>query len=217
MTAPLPILYSFRRCPYAMRARMALSVSGKTCALREVVLRDKPAEMLSASPKGTVPVLVLPDGQVVDESYDIMKWALGQNDPEAWLAPPHGTLAEIDALVDATEADFKHHLDRYKYDTRYEGVEASVHRAEGLRFLHLLEERLAANAYLFGDRLTLADVAIAPFVRQFANTDKTWFAEQDLPQLQAWLKRFLGSSLFQSVMRKYPQWRTGDVEPAFPG
>ncbi len=210
MISPPPVLYSFRRCPYAMRARMALSSSGQTCALREVVLRDKPPEMLAASPKGTVPVLVLSTGEVIEESYPIMKWALGRNDPEGWLSPLGGSVDEIDVLVAENDGEFKDHLDRYKYSNRYEAADAAVHRAEGLRFLTELDDRLSHAKYLFGGRLSLADVAIAPFVRQFAHTDKSWFDDQELPRLQNWLDNFLNAPLFQGVMKKYPQWRQGD-------
>ena len=125
---PLPILYSFRRCPYAMRARLAVSVSGQRCELREVVLRDKPPSLLEYSPKGTVPVLVLPDGVVIDESRDVMRWALERSDPEGWMAPETGNLAEIESLIDWNDGDFKSNLDRYKYATRYEGVDPIEHR-----------------------------------------------------------------------------------------
>lgn len=216
MTAGLPILYSFRRCPYAMRARMAVVASGETCVLREVVLRDKPAEMLAASPKGTVPVLVLPENRVIDESYAIMKWLLGRNDPDAWLVPSAGSLADIDNLVATNDGAFKQHLDRYKYPSRYDGVDPMHHRAEGLRILRQLDGRLADHAYLFGPRFSLADAAIAPFVRQFANTDRDWFDDQDIPDLHRWLNDILGAPVFTRVMDKYDQWRPGDDVRIFP-
>jgi glutathione S-transferase len=198
-----------------MRARMALFSSGQPCALREVVLRDKPPEMLEASPKGTVPVLVLPDGEVIDESYAIMKWALENNDPDNWLSPKSGTVAEIDALIAENDGDFKHHLDRYKYPNRYDGADAHFHREEGLCFLQKLESRLSEADFLFGPAMTLADAAIAPFVRQFAHTDKDWFDTQDLPEVQRWLEGILGSAVFQTVMKKYSPWQQGDPEPVF--
>ena len=212
----LPILYSFRRCPYAMRARMAVIASGETCELREVVLRDKPAEMLAASPKGTVPVLVLSENQVIDESYTIMKWLLGRNDPDAWLTPPAGSLADIDHLVALNDGDFKHHLDRYKYPNRYNDVDPLQHRAEGLRMLQELDDRLADHPYLFGARFSLADAAIAPFVRQFANTDRDWFDDQDIPSLHRWLSDILGAPVFTRIMHKYDKWRPGDDDQVFP-
>lgn len=195
-----PILYSFRRCPYAIRARLALAVSGIAVEHREVRLRDKPAEMLAASPKGTVPVLVLPDGRVIDESIDIMRWALGRNDPEGWLA------GDAAALIATNDGPFKHHLDRYKYPERYaaDGVD---HRAAGLGMLGVLEERLAQGACLGGARFGLADAAILPFVRQFAAVDREWFGAQDLPRVQAWLAAFVALRLFERVMAVREPWQ----------
>ncbi len=195
-----PILYSFRRCPYAIRARLALAVSGTAVEHREVKLRDKPAEMLAASPKGTVPVLVLPDGRVIDESLEIMRWALARNDPEGWLA------GDDAALIAANDGAFKGHLDRYKYPDRYaaDGVD---HRAAGLATLQGLERRLGAQPYLGGDRFGLADAAILPFVRQFAAVDREWFAAQDLPRVQGWLATFVASPLFERVMVAREVWQ----------
>lgn len=211
----LPVLYSFRRCPYAMRARMGLRAAGQVCELREVVLRDKPGEMVEASPKATVPVLVLPDGDVVDESLDIMLWALRQHDPENWLRPEAGTLADMIKLIAQCEAEFKPHLDRYKYTNRYEEADPQTHRSEAEKFLAVLENRLGGSAFLFGSRVALADFAIAPFIRQFANTDKVWFDASPYPKLQAWLEEFLSSESFMSVMTKYPQWQPGDEPVIF--
>jgi len=212
----LPILYSFRRCPYAMRTRMALSKSQTVCALREVLLRDKPAEMMVASSKGTVPVIVLSDGTIIDESLDVMLWSLGKSDPDGWLQPQRGTLDDMMALISEADGPFKTHLDRYKYGTRYPGEQALDHRAAGLVFLQQLDTILAASSYLFGDRPALADIAIFPFVRQFANTDRDWFDALSLPALQAWLAGWLGSDLFKGIMQKWPVWQTGDTEPLFP-
>lgn len=200
---PLPVLYSFRRCPYAMRARLALTASRQDCVLREVVLRDKPAEMLEISPKGTVPVLQLPDGQVLEQSLDIMRWTLARHDPEGWLSPETGSVAEMDALIAESDGDFKHHLDRYKYSVRY-GPETDplYHRSEGAVFLKRLNERLNGHAHLFGNKPSFADFAIFPFVRQFANTGREWFDAQPLTDLQTWLSGHLNSELFQHVMRR---------------
>ncbi len=197
MTADLAVLYSFRRCPYAMRARMALLVAGKPFRIHEIVLRDKPAAMVTASPKATVPVLVLPDGRVIDESLDIMTWALAQADPEGWL--DHRDTA----LVAANDGAFKHHLDRYKYADR-QGGESEVHRDAGLALLAVLEDRLARSGWLCGERRGLADIAIMPFVRQFAAVDRGWFAAQSLPRLQVWLAALEDSALFAAAMRRYP-------------
>jgi glutathione S-transferase len=195
------ILYSFRRCPYAMRARMALSSSGMEYEHREVVLRDKPPEMLEVSPKGTVPVLVTPTGTVIEESLDIMRHALAMKDPEGWLE------RDDPELVAANDGPFKHHLDRYKYATRYADVDPEEHRSEALDILRQLEARLAKDAYLCGARRGLADIAIFPFIRQFANADRTWFDAQSLPRLQDWLERLITSELFTGVMAKHAQWK----------
>ncbi|MFT5329748.1 MAG: glutathione S-transferase [Parasphingorhabdus sp.] len=207
----LPVLYSFRRCPYAMRARMALLISGTAVRLREVVLRDKPEEMIASSPKATVPVLILPDGQVIDESLAIMHWALGRNDPQDWL---QGSATESELIAEA-DGPFKDHLDRYKYPTRYENVDALEHRAGGLVFLEKLDNLLQVSGQLMGTKSTLADHAIFPFVRQFANNDRDWFDQLPLPALQQWLADHLASPLFATTMKKYPQWQSGDVEPLF--
>ena len=225
--ADLPVLYSFRRCPYAMRARLAIAVSGLAVELREVVLKNKPAQLLAVFPKGTVPVLVLPSGEVVAESLDGMLWALRQQDPDLWLQPqrPEGSAATLNALstlntfdemlalVAANDGPFKHSLDRYKYPHRYAaehpGLEAAkfaqVHRNLGSAWLFTLEAQLA-NGHLFGKRTSLADMALLPFVRQFAHTEAAWFAAQPWPRLQAWLTTFEASSLLASVMGKHPPW-----------
>ena len=206
----MPILYSFRRCPYAIRARLALQISGLHVELREVSLKSKPPEMLALSPKGTVPVLLLPGGQVIDESLDIMLWALTQNDPESWLN--HGPLNEMLALIAGNDGNFKHALDRYKYPNRYPEESngdpkafAVVQRFEAERWLQLLESKLN-QGWLFGHQASLADMATLPFVRQFAHTDAAWFAAQPWPKLQAWLARFEASALFASVMGKHTPW-----------
>lgn len=243
----LPILYSFRRCPYAMRTRMAISVSGARVRLREILLRDKPQAMLDASPKGTVPVLI--DGNaVIDESIEVMRWALAQNDPEGWLEADDG------GLIEENDGPFKHHLDRYKYATRYDGADPPEHREAAMTFLGKLEARLERTAsilrdtpnlhpeggrsprlegrrfaapqdeganctssYLCGDRRTLADIAIFPFVRQFRIADEDWFDAAPLPNIQRWLKGLTASPLFLSVMEKYPLWKETGEEFAFPG
>ena len=217
-----PILYSFRRCPYAMRARMAIKVANLNCELREIVLRDKPEEMLALSPKATVPVLLRPDGSVLDESFDIMQWALAQNDPDGWRQPERGNEAEMLALIARIEGPFKRHLDRYKYANRYAeenegvGVDPVEQRDAAMEILKALDERLQTSRYLFGDRLSLADAATAPFVRQYANTGLSWFSDQPIPELQKWLARILESDLFLDIMHKYPPWKSGDPTVSFP-
>jgi glutathione S-transferase len=217
MQDSLPVLYSFRRCPYAMRARLALAVSGQACELREVVLKAKPAELREASAKASVPVLVLPGGEVIDQSLDIMRWALQRNDPAQWLLTNPEQTAQVQALIDDCEQTFKQHLDRYKYPNRYEGTDALQHRATAAVWLTQLAQQLSAEGWLFGPATSLADMAIAPFVRQFAQTDPLWFQQQDWSSLQAWLRRIVTSALFDSVMHKYPAWQSGTHGPVFSG
>jgi glutathione S-transferase len=212
-----PILYSFRRCPFAIRARMAIAASGQTCALREVVLRNKPPEMIAVSPKGTVPVMVLPDGRVIEESLEIMRWALNRNDPEGWLTPLNDDRDNCNALIAENDGPFKDNLDRYKYPNRYD-ISAPLHyRIEGAAFLQKLNARLLKTVYLCGDDFTFADAAISPFIRQFANTDREWFNAQDLSGVQNWLQSILDSDRFLGVMEKYPAWKSGMDEAAFSG
>ncbi|KHA70707.1 glutathione S-transferase [Pseudomonas chlororaphis] len=191
-------LYSFRRCPYAMRARMALRYSGVPVEIVEVSLKAKPAEMLAISPKGTVPVLNA-GGQVIDESLEIMRWALAQHDPQGWLMAGDSRIAE---LIEANDQGFKVHLNRYKYAERYPEQPMEVYRAEGALFLQSLDELLTDRDYLLTDHASLADVALLPFVRQFAHVDREWFAQTPYVRLQAWLQRFLESELFTSIMKK---------------
>lgn len=203
MTAT-PVLYSFRRCPYAMRARMALLVSGTDFAIREVVLRDKPPAMIAASAKATVPVLCLADGRVIDESIDIMRWALRQNDPEDWLA------GDDAPLIQRFDMEFKDHLDRYKYAERH-NADPIEHRDAGLALLHELETRLAFHSNLYGAGRTLSDIAIMPFVRQYAAVDRAWFDDQPLPRTQGWLACHLASPLFDQAMARLAPWTPEDA------
>ena len=213
---PLAVLYSFRRCPYAMRARLALLAGRVHCEIREVALRSKPAELLAASVKATVPVLVLPDGQVIDQSLEIMRWALARHDPPHWLRPRTETLEAMLALISMNDEDFKPHLDRYKYPSRYrlehagsEQAFAEVHRAVASRWLHTLESRLSPYPWLFGASASLADMAIGPFIRQFARTDATWFGVQPWPHVKLWLARWEAADGFEQMMKKYPPWQSG--------
>ena len=207
----LPILWSFRRCPYAMRARLAIAASGVPVELREVVLRDKPAAFLAASPSATVPCLQTSTG-VIDESLDIMLWALGQSDPEGWLAMP-GAGHELIARCDGP---FKSALDRYKYPTRYPGDNPLAARDQASLLLWDLDAQLAARACLFTDTPSLADMALLPFIRQFAHVDPQWFASRPWPALARWLDRFKTSALFAAIMPRYPQWQPGDAITRFP-
>ena len=207
-----PLLYSFRRCPYAMRARMALAAAEIELRLREIILRDKPAHMLELSPKGTVPVLELPDGTVIDESRDVMDWALAQADPQGWLTH------QDEALIEAFDGDFKHHLDRYKYATRYadEGADALENRAACFEILKGLEEKLADD-WVAGAAPGYTDIAILPFIRQFRIADMAWFDnEMGLPKLQAYVARFLDWPGFTRIMGKYELWLDSDKEYPFP-
>lgn len=193
------LLYSFRRCPYAMRARLALRYSGIPVRIIEVSLKAKPAEMLALSPKGTVPVLSA-DGRVIDESLAIMQWALARHDPDDWLL--QGDPAVL-ALIAENDQGFKYHLNRYKYAERYPEQPMEHYRAEGEVFLQTLEGLLAGRAYLLADHPSLADMALGPFVRQFAHVDRDWFASAPYPGLQRWLEAFLQSPLFIGVMAKH--------------
>ncbi|KQM23953.1 MULTISPECIES: glutathione S-transferase [unclassified Sphingomonas] len=198
-----PVLYSFRRCPYAMRARLALAVSGVRHELREVRLSAKPDAMLAISPKGTVPVLQTADGAVIDQSLAIMRWALSRRDPDDWLA------RDDPALIASNDGSFKHHLDRYKYPDRH-GSNAAEHRHCGLLFLQELDARLASTGQLAGIGMGIADAAILPFVRQFAAVDREWFDTQPLPHLHAWLAAHLASDLFRQIMYRAAPWCPGE-------
>jgi glutathione S-transferase len=205
----LSILYSFRRCPYAMRARMAVWQSGIAVELREILLRDKPAEMLAASPKGTVPVLVLPDGKIIDESIDIIRWALTQNDPDNWLSGDEAS------LIAANDGPFKAALDRYKYPNRYGLDDGLVFREAAVELLMPLEALLNDAPFLTGPRLGLSDIATLPFVRQFAATDQSWFDNCELPNIRRWLDEFIASPMFEAVMVRHAPWRAGNAPVLF--
>ncbi|AUW58724.1 glutathione S-transferase [Sphingobium sp. SCG-1] len=187
-----------------MRARMALLVSGTVCELREVKLADKPQAMIDASPKATVPVLVLGDGQVLDESLDIMLWALGNHDPEKWLE------GDPASLIETNDGAFKYHLDRYKYATRYD-TDPIEHRTAAVRILLNLEERLSHNINLLRDERSLSDIAILPFIRQFAEADRAHFDSLPLPRLQSWVKCHIQSPLFCGAMVRLAPWQPGQA------
>lgn len=211
MMADLPILWSFRRCPYAMRARLAIQSSGQRVALREILLKDKPPLFLATSPKGTVPVLQDAD-TVIEESRDVMLWALGRNDPEGWLNMPDDGLA----LIDRCDGPFKMALDHTKYAVRYPDLHEADAREEAMVFLRDLDARLQQSTFLMGANRTMADMAILPFVRQFANTDRAWLDRQGLKPLTLWLDDFLHSERFQRIMTKYPPWQEGQDQVIFP-
>ncbi len=211
MPPHIPSLYTFRRCPYAIRARLAIAVSGFEVNEIEVDLKDKPPAMLALSPKGTVPVLQLPDGRVLEESLDIMRWALALHDPFDWLGVTISDRMEQGATVLIHENDntFKRALDGYKYPTRFPEKSQTEHREAGVQFLARLEQHLSASHFLVSDTCRLVDAAVFPFVRQFAAVDRAWFDDAPLPQLRNWLVNWDASTLFAGVMRK----RDNDVNP----
>jgi len=209
----LPILYSFRRCPYAIRARMAIAQAGVTVELREVVLSNKPREMLALSKKGTVPVLQV-KGQVLDESLAIIYWALEQSDPDQWIVS-HLT-PEIHQLIERNDGEFKFYLDRYKYWNRYPEQTQSQYRRSAEDFIAQLEKLLCQSKFLLRDKICLADIAIFPFVRQFAFVDRLWFDASPYPRVRQWLEGFLHSPLFLQTMHKQPRWQSDDPCRRFP-
>lgn len=205
-----PVLYSYRRCPYAMRARMAIYLAGLQVEQREIVFWDKPEAMLQASPKATVPVLILEDGCVIDESREIMEWALHQA-KMPWVPQQTAALQQMNAWIDENDGDFKHWLDRYKYADRFPEQSKVYYRQQGERFLTKLDEMLRNQRYLIGEQMSMADLAVFPFIRQFANVDKTWFAESDYKAVKTWLQGILGQDLFAAVMKNRPAWQPNHV------
>jgi glutathione S-transferase len=200
------ILYSFRRCPYAMRARMAIVSSGMQVILREISLRDKPQSLLDISSKATIPVLLTPEKRVIDESLDIMLWALRQSDPSAWLNNINY------ALIENNDGPFKQWLDRYKYADRYPEQSQQFYRQQGEQTLLMLEHALADSAFLSGNTVTLTDIAIFPFIRQFVSVEQGWFENAPYPNTRQWLDYLLTSELFQKTMHKYSPWKMADEE-----
>ena len=218
MTPSLHRLYSFRRCPYAMRARLGLLFAELQVELREIVLKDKPAQMLAISPKGTVPVLqafdAIVDGAVIEESREIMTWALEQQDPQGLLDTKF--LHQANALIEQNDNEFKHWLDRYKYADRHLEMTQTEYRQRGEVFLQVLEKLLAKNKYLLGDSISVADIGIMPFVRQFAHVDRDIFYSLPYPNLQQWLQHWLEHPLFLQAMIKFKPWQEGDDVMVFP-
>ena len=209
----LPILYSFRRCPYAMRARMAIHISGQRCELREVLLRDKPPSMLEYSAKGTVPVLILQDGKVIDESLDVIDWALNLNDPDDWKRSKD--TKKTKELIKINDGEFKYHLDRYKYSKRYDNEDPEFHRKKCLKFIESVNNELNNSKYIFDDNISYADIVLLPFIRQFRIADIEWFDSLPYDNLKKWLSSFLNSSLLNSIMKKYDLWKEGDKSIVF--
>ena len=210
-----PILYSFRRCPYAMRSRLAVKYSQINVELREVDLSNIPDALAEISTDKTVPVILQPNGEVIEESWDIAKWAVNQNDPDNWLGDDGGFETDAEMLVEINDFSFKTDLDHYKYADRHPQYTMEHYRSEGEEFLAELEERLLETTFLSSNRVTITDIAIFPFIRQFAHVDKDWFESAPYPKLQIWLNYFLTSELFTSVMIKCPVWKEGDEPVSF--
>lgn len=214
MTSTLHRLYSFRRCPYAMRARLGILFAKLQVELREIILKNKPPQMLAISPKGTVPVLQLLGGEVIEESREIMLWALAQDDPQGLLDAE--VIHQANALIDKNDNEFKHWLDRYKYADRYPEMTQEEYRQRGEVFLQVLEKQLAKNHYLMGERISIADIGIMPFVRQFAHVDREVFYSLPYPNLQRWLQHWLAHPVFIQAMTKYKLWQEEDEIVVFP-
>ena len=206
-----PILYTFRRCPYAMRARFAIRSSKIKVEVREIKLQEKPSEFLKSSPKGTVPVLITKSGQVLEESLDIINWALNINDPDKWLGKGKLQDREIKNLLDELEIKFKTNLDKYKYPSRFSGVDQFFHRDKNLCFLKKLNCYLENNKSLNCEHLSLLDYTIFPFVRQFRNVDQDWFDKLNFIFLNKWINQIIDSKDFSSIMKKFKKWEPNDV------
>lgn len=223
MKKPLPVLYSLRNCPYAMRARLAIFTSEQTVCLREVLLSQKPAQMLTASPKGTVPVLVLPSGEVLEQSRDIMLWAFAQSDPNNYqLHQPlangkHSEAATVQQLMTQFDSEFIPRLEHYRSAKRYRDPKLLQYRTECEIYLQQLESRLAQHDFLFGGKACLVDLAIMPFIRQFARVERQWYLQSPYPEVRRWLDGYLQSAMFSKVMAQYPVWKEGANETLFGG
>ena len=205
-----PTLYSFRRCPYAMRARLALRLCKIQCIIREISLKAKNSEFLKVSPKATVPVLVLPNGEVLEESLDIIYWSLEQNDPSK-LKVNNQLGRKTSKLIELFDTEFKFHLDRYKYPSRYNIQNSQVHRDKAREILVQINTMLEGKNYMGGKNISLLDISILPFVRQFRIADMKWFDNNlGLDNVNKWLNIFLNSDLLASIMTKYKVWAIDD-------
>ena len=206
-----PILYTFRRCPYAMRARFAIRSSQIIVQVREIKLQEKPSEFLKTSPKGTVPVLITKYGEILEESIDIMNWALGINDPHKWLGKGKLENQEIIKLLDNLETKFKTNLDKYKYPNKFPGIDQLLYRDKNLCFLEKLNSYLKKNKSLNCKHLTFLDYAIFPFIRQFRNVDQEWFDKLNFSLLNNWFNQIIDSEDFSSIMKKFKKWEPNDL------
>tara|TARA_B100001939_G_scaffold344075_1_gene357836 strand:+ start:905 stop:1552 length:648 start_codon:yes stop_codon:yes gene_type:complete len=205
-----PTLYSFRRCPYAMRARLALRLCKIECIIREISLKAKNTEFLRVSSKATVPVLVLPNGEVLEESLDIIYWSLEQNDPSK-LKVNNQLGRKTSKLIELFDTEFKFHLDRYKYSSRYNIQNSQVHRDKAREILVQINTMLEGKSYMEGKNISLLDISILPFVRQFRIADMKWFDNNlGLDNVNKWLNIFLNSDLLASIMTKYKVWEIDD-------
>jgi len=212
----LPILYSLRNCPYAMRARMAIFKSSQMVLLRDLVLSNKPVEMMQASPKGTVPVLVLTNGTVIEESLDVMLWALYESDPRDLLHSfDESSLSEMLKLINEFDSEFKACLEQYKCAKRYQEDNIEECRVACQHYLHRLEQRLSKHAFLISDNESLADIALIPFIRQFARVERQWYLQSPYPKVRLWLNKYLQSVMFSKVMTKHPLWLDSKQEVIF--
>jgi len=210
-----PILYSFKRCPYAMRARMALKLADITCEIREVSLSNKPNHMLKISPKGTVPVLILKD-KIIDESIDIINWVISKTDIFKENLDQN-KLELSDEMICIFDDKFKYHLDRYKYSNRYKDADLEFHRSECKKLLVSLEHLISNNVWFFGDKLNKLDISILPFIRQFKIADIDWFdSQKDIPKVKEVLDNFLESKLFIEIMHNYKVWEEEADSVYFP-
>lgn len=208
-----PVLYSLQNCPYAMRARMAIVLSGVQVNLRAIVLKNKPDEMVRASPKAEVPVLVFDNGEVIDQSLDIVLWALGQQDPHNVLySDDPSAMQDMLSLIERNDTEYRNALLKYRCAKRYHEATEEADRQACEVFMLLLEQRLSMHRYLQGDTLSLADLAILPLIRQFAKTDRRRFLQGPYPKLQQWLKNHLDSALFSKVMVNTPLWLDSGLE-----
>jgi glutathione S-transferase len=209
----LPILYSLRHCPFAMRARLAIFKSKKAVELRDVKLTDKPVAMLNASPKGTVPILVVAPAQVIDESLDVMLWSLGKSDPDNLLC----NLPDLLAFINVYDSEFKPCIERYKAAKRYHEFNLNECREACEVHIQDLEKRLSEHTYIFGERESLADIAILPFIRQFAKVERQWYVQSSYVNVKRWLNAYLQSRMFNQVMAQYSIWEEGSEVVVFCG
>ena len=211
MNQKIPILFSFRRCPYAMRARIAIKLCSLECEIREINLKLKNKEFLEISPKGTVPVLVLPDDKIIEESMDIIHWAISNNDPYNLKLKNLEIYNKDMDLISIFDNEFKYHLDRYKYNSRYKGINKEEHKYKARDLLVNLNNSLKEKQWLNGENISISDISILPFVRQYRIADIKWFDEKlELPNINRWLDKFLNSKIFNNVMKKYKIWETTD-------